>query len=241
MLLEWAGTGRELLSEWTSPEEDTQAPAPEVSLPEGAQQVVYYENGKLKTKLPTACEEIRKRGVSPENQARFKLRFDGQRVYIPVYREGKLVNYVGRAAWWFDHDLKRYKYPYGHSITKHLFNWDEARLWPKLTLVENTFNAIWLREALHCSTNFGSNLTLDQVQLICNSKVQSVAILWDEGADKKAEDAVNALATDFGIPAAYCKLTGQPDDHTLDLLIEAAEATHEASRQGHKWINRRMT
>lgn len=239
VLLEYVGSARQYLSEMTSEEMDTAGPVADVTLPEGAQQIVYYEDGELMTKLPTAFKALKSRGISPEDQARFLLRFDGQRVYIPVYRGGELVNYVGRAAWWFENTLKRYKYPYGHSIVQHLFNWEECKLWDRLTLVENTFNAMWLREALNCSTNFGSYLSKDQAQLICNSKIESVALLWDEGADKRAEKAVDRLATEFGIPAAYCKLSGQPDDHTLDFLIEAADLTHEAAKIGRKWISRR--
>jgi hypothetical protein len=238
-LLEFVGSGRQWLSEDFSEEPDALRPAMDVTLPEGAQQIVYYEDGELMTKLPTAFKALTARGISAEDQARFMLRFDGTRVYIPVYRAGKLVNYVGRAAWWFDNNLKRYKYPKGHSIVKHLFNWDEVRLWPRLTLVENTFNAIWLREALNCSTNFGSHLSNEQATMICDSKIESVAFLWDEGADIRAEKAVQLLSTKFGIPSAYCKISGQPDDHTLDFLTEAAYLTHEAARIGRKWISKK--
>jgi len=238
-LLDWVGSSRDQLLDAPSGQLDTEVSTAKVELPEGALRIVYLEDGELMTKLPTACKALTKRGVSPEDQARFLLHFDGQRVYIPVYTKGELVNYVGRAAWWFDTHIKRYKYPRGHNIGLHLFNWDECRLWPRLTLVENTFNSIWLKEPLNCSTNFGSHLSDAQAQLITNSKVQSVAILWDEGAEKRAEDAVNLLATKYGVPAAYCKLTGQPDDHPLDFLTNAADITHEAAKTGRKWISRR--
>jgi hypothetical protein len=238
-LLNWVGSSRDHLLDTPSEELTAEVSTAQVELPSGAQRIVYLEDGKLLTKLPTACKELEKRGVSPENQARFLLHFDGQRVYVPVYFKGQLVNYVGRAAWWFDTDIKRYKYPHGHNIGLYLFNWDAARLWNRLTLVENTFNAIWLLEVLNCSTNFGSHLSEAQAKLITTSKVESVAILWDEGADKRAEDAVDLLSTKFGVPAAYCKLIGQPDDYSLNFLIEAADSTHEAARAGRKWISRR--
>ena len=213
--------------------------AVEIALPEAAL-LVTKVNGQLVTLYQNAVEEVSKRGVTPEDQFRFKLAFNGIRVYVPVYYQGKLVNYVGRRAWWKDAELDaagvaKYEYCKGAKTNDFIFNWDEMKLREKLTLVENTFNGIWLMNKCDGTTNFGSSLSRVQIELIRMSKVKSVVFLWDEGADARATKACRQLQQ-LSIPAAFIKMTGQPDNHPAEKLIERVQEAHRLARLGQTQV-----
>ena len=95
-----------------------------ITLPAESWPLVYKEKGTIKTKFPIASEAVSIRGVAPDLQYKYNLYFDGARVYIPVYSKGELVSYVGRAAWWYENSIPRYKYPLHTKISHYLFNWD---------------------------------------------------------------------------------------------------------------------
>ncbi len=214
-------------SDYFIPEESEQVPV-EVSIPGSARPLVIMEKGKLLLPYPTASLKVSERGVSVEDQYRFKLHIDMHRVYIPVYTEGELVSYVGRQIWWTGQEGMKYLYPEGAPVSKHIFNWDEAQSWEHLSLVENTFNGIWLR-SLQCTSNFGSNLSDTQMRLIASSSaVRTVVLLWDHGAQSRAEAAVRKLRTKYGIAALHIQLArGQPDDYDrtkLDSLLQKGKA-----------------
>lgn len=189
-----------------------------IALPSSAQPLVERIEGQLMSYYQEVVDKVAARGVSPENQYRFKFAWDGSRVYIPIYFQGKLVNYVGRAAWWFDTGLKRYSYCTGANTRDCLFNWDQCKLNSSLVLVENTFNGIWLSDHCHATSNFGSDLSKTQIDLIANSKVKTVLFLWDEGAEWAAGRAATRLKAK-GIDAAYLKIKGQPDDYSIEFLL----------------------
>jgi hypothetical protein len=212
----------------------------EIVLPE-ADLLVTKVDGELHTKYANAVLEVDNRGVTPEDQFRFKLAFNGIRVYIPVYYQGKLVNYVGRRAWWKDEELERagvpkYEYCTGAKTNDFIFNWDEMKLRDKLVLVENSFNGIWLMNKCNGTTNFGSSLSKVQIELIRLSRVKSVVFLWDEGAEKRASVACASLQK-LGIPAAFLKITRQPDNHSAEQLTAWVQGAHELARLGHTQVN----
>lgn len=206
----------------------------EIVLPEGTEELVRMENGQLVTNYPLAAAKVAERGVSPSDQYRFNLHIGNGKVYIPIYHEGKLYNYVGRTAWWLPfQSAKRYEYKKGVKTNNFIFNWDEAKTWKNLTLVENTFNAIWLNK--FCATsNFGSHLSDKQIELISQgraSKTGSIVLLWDEGADRSAARAVRKLRK-RGFDAAYVQISGQPDDHNEEYLEDIIETAHEKAKRG---------
>jgi len=202
-----------------------------VILPEPHKPIlVRSDDGELLTWDQQALSWLLGRGLALKDVERFDLQSDAERIYVPIKEDGKLVNWVGRLKPGVEHP-RRYLYAPGVSTTHYLFGWDECKHWPTLVLVENTFNAIWLRNELHCTTNFGSYLSETQARKISQSKVRSVAILWDEGAGVNAEKAVLALRNQ-GVAAAYLRLTGQPDNHDLQFLKEKAIIVHEHARLG---------
>jgi hypothetical protein len=72
--------------------------------------------------------------------------------------------------------------------------------------------------------------------MIARSKIKEVAILWDEGAEKKAEKAVKKLHR-RGVRAAYWLIKGQPDDHPVEDVKEWANAVYEAAKEGTDYVD----
>lgn len=195
--------------------------------------LVWKNKGQLHTKNQKIVDKVLERGVSVEDQYSFGLTSTQDRVYIPVYENGKLVNYVGRLFWWLPFSSpQRYTYATGVTTSDYFFNWDLASKWSELSLVENTFNAIWLHK-LQCTTNFGSNLSQTQIDKVLNSNIESVVLLFDEGADKSAEKAVYRLK-EKGIPAIYVKMKGQPDNHPEDYIKGLIYEGHKLAKLGSR-------
>jgi hypothetical protein len=206
--------------------------APEVKLP--GEPVLFHKLGKLFTVFPPVVEYLHKRGIDNQTICNLKMTYDGTRVYVPVFNEEKLINYVGRDL--TGTERKKYLYASGAKTSEWLFGWDEAKLWDRLTLVENTFVSIALRNKVNCSTNFGSSLSDVQILLVAKSNIQTVAILWDEGTHKAANKTVKKLR-EHGVHACYAIIKGQPDDYDTELICDIANDCHDAARNGIRYID----
>ncbi len=216
----------------------TEEPDVEITLPEDARQIIHMEDGLLCTDYPRASDQISLRGVVHAAQYRYNIHIGSDRVYIPVYQDGKLVSYVGRAVWWLPYEpFQRYKYPKGTKIANYIFDWDRAKTWTQLTLVENTFNAMWLNRD-YTTTNFGSHLSDRQIETIIHGRAGmegSILLMWDEGADKSAAKAVKKLQQ-RGIRAGYVKIDGQPDDHARQTLCGYIDRAHREIQKGKRCL-----
>lgn len=203
----------------------------EITLPEGLQQLVWMQDGEYYTSHYKVMMEVAKRGVKLEDQFIFNLHTSLNRVFIPVYEDGQLVNYVGRLFWWLPFASKlRYCY-HEHAKTSHyLFNWDAARYWKQLTLVENTFVGI-ANQKYHITSNFGSSLSDTQIEKIAKSNADTVVVLWDEVADRNAEKAVNRLR-ELGVKAIYVKIKGQPDNYPEKTIADMVQQGHKLAKKG---------
>jgi hypothetical protein len=144
---------------------------------------------------------------------------DKESIIIPVHQDRKLVQYVRRfidrnkePKDCFNVEGRRYDYFSGVPITNFLYRWDTHKHTSKqLTLVENTFNALaYDHEEYPFSTNFGSHLSDTQVNLIVRSRIRTVVVMWDEGAN--SQKAVIKLRN-AGVRACPAFVKGQPDDH----------------------------
>ena len=204
--------------------EKTEKRVVEVTLPKGAVKIKCTDIDVV------ALDE---RGVTWDMIVKWNIHTNKTHIIVPIYEDGKLVQYNSRrvnknASFedWFsaiDPDVLRYKYASGVPITNFILGWDESKLWNEITLVENTFVAMWLRD-LKVSTNFGSYLSPRQIDMILHSKVQRVNLLWD-GPDKDGRGGANSQKAErklkkLGIPARSIYITGQPDDHTKEEIKE---------------------
>jgi hypothetical protein len=140
-------------------------------------------------------------------------------IYVPITERGKVVQYVGRRI---DRSRSpedgfsvpkklRYDYFPGVPISHYFLGWEESRLWRQVTLVENTFNAIWLRD-LKVTTNFGSHLSDTHIEKILRSRIKKVILLWDGNALKAAHKARRKLENK-GVKTHVIQIDGQPDDY----------------------------
>lgn len=229
--------GTNLVLTHNLPQEGSDLAPTKISLPRASLPLLARENNVLITRYPKVVADIaNNRGVSPANQYRFDFHFDGSRIYIPVYFKGELINYVGRAYPFDRQDIKRYSYCPGANTRDTLFNWDQMKNCEYVTLVENTFNGIWLMDAVNGTTNFGSDLSVKQIDLIKLSKVKTVVIMWDEGANRTAAKAVTNLRR-AGVNAVYLNLEKQPDDHTREDLTAWVEYALTQSKKGATMVD----
>lgn len=183
--------------------------------------IAQLHMNQLMTTNQTALDYLRGRFIPDEVIVNWELTATEDRIYVPIYDEqGALVNYNSRLLPGFPG--RKYLYCTGAKTGKYLLGWAESRLWDQLVLVENTFVSLRYRGQHQCSTTFGSNISDTQAQLIAESNVRRVAILWDEGAEKKAHKAVAKLRAK-GVKAAYWKIKGQPDDHPDEFVNQAVE------------------
>jgi predicted RNA-binding Zn-ribbon protein involved in translation (DUF1610 family) len=199
----------------------------EVSLPEGLKPAT--EDEQVMDFL------INIRGLKFNNIKNNKIQCREDMIVVPVYHEGKLVQYLGR---FIDRSLKdiskvagrRYDYFKGAPITNFFYNWDQCKREESITLVENTFNAISYSNYFNCTSTFGSHLSDSQVSLLVSSMVKTVFILWDEGANwTKASRALR----EQGIRATGIYIKGQPDDHSIRALENINMLFHSEMKQGN--------
>lgn len=206
---------------------------PAIEMP--GEPVIQSVDGSLQTQFPEVVGYLQARHLTAHDIVRFKLTYDGTRVYVPVYQGENLINYVGRDL--TGREKKKYLYSPGSKTSEWLFGFDECQDWSRLTLVENTFVSISFRNQIQCTTNFGSSLSDAQVTLISKSKIKTVAILWDSGTHRAANKAVKKLYN-HGVKACYSIMKGQPDNHDRSLIIHIAEHCHEeASKGGKRYID----
>lgn len=191
---------------------------------------------------PWAMNVLLYRGLCTEDLHKYNIHVDHYYVYIPVYENKQLVQYVGRrinrkniAEKGFklepEDEKYRYRYSKGQSISNYLFNWDHFKTEERITLVENTFNAIIYNWSFDCTTNFGSHLSDRQISLIQHSPIRSVVLIWDEGAESKAEKAVKKLRK-AGIYSIYVEINGQPDEYNQTSIVSINKEAHKLALSG---------
>jgi len=183
------------------------------------------------------------RGVTPEHIIKWGIRASNDRIYVPITSEKRLVQWLGRSidrtsspdkAFSTRH-LTRFKYSTGLPISHFLFGWDEAKHWEHVVLVENTFNSIAWRDKINSITNFGSNLSETQANLLKYSKIRIVIFAWDKDAFGKAWNSATKLMKLNGTPTAVIKLIDykQPDEVPFHLLETAVQELLNTPKAPH--------
>lgn len=191
--------------------------APRVDLP--GIPVLFYQDGVLYASYEEAYNYLSGRGLSDQTILNWGLTCDGRRVYVPIRdEEGQLVNFNSRVLpSCAEAAFKKYLYFPGAKTSHYILGWAECRNWETLTLVENTFVSLAYRYHFNCSTTFGSSISDVQISKIANSKIKTVCLLWDEGAN--ARKYVQRLGK-AGINAACWNIIGQPDNYPLVKVAE---------------------
>lgn len=196
--------------------------------------ILERQNGEMMMRYPVALDYLRSRGLTDDTILNWGLTCNGERIFLPIVSDGTLVNYNSRVLPGIPGP--KYLYAPGAKTSHYILGWTEARNWRRLALVENSFVSLWLRSHLQCSTTFGSSLSDVQADLIGRSGIKTVALLWDKGAEKKAESAVKKLNA-RGLSAAYWRINGQPDDFALFDVVQWGTAVFEAANTGVSFID----
>lgn len=148
------------------------------------------------------------------------------RIIIPIYYQGKLVNYVGRT--WDKKAEKRYLNCSNNesliSTKNLLYNYDNVQNCDILIVVEGIFDCF--KAGLDRSiATLGTEMTLTQKHLILSLNPRQLIILFDNGAFEKAKDHVDWFSFYFSNKVKAIKIKGEcdPGDMTreeIDNLIE---------------------
>lgn len=203
--------------------------APHVDLP--GVPVLFYENGVLMATYEEAYNYLAGRGLSDQTILNWGITCDGRRVYVPIKDDdGKLVNFNSRVLPSCENNaFKKYLYFPGAKTSHYILGWAECKHWNTLTLVENTFVSLAYRNVFNCSTTFGSSISDIQIEMIANSKIKTVCLLWDEGAN--GIKYVNRLGA-AGVNASCWRILKQPDNFPLPTVKEWQARVLEAANAG---------
>lgn len=195
--------------------------------------VLLMQDGAMLTHYQEALDYLRGRGIDDLTTMNWRITCNGERIYVPIFDPaGYLVNYNSRLLpGRVGGGGKKYLYCAGAKTSHYILGWRECRDWEDLVLVENTFVSLAYRKRMCCSTTFGSNVSDLQADLIAESGVRRVALLWDSGAEASADRALRKLH-ERGVKAAYWKILGQPDDYQIEWVEEKAKLVLEAALAG---------
>lgn len=179
---------------------DFSRPAKTIPYPEGA---TNYVDGTMAYLLH--------RGVTPEDVRNFGLfwcdrgRYRGRAIF-PVYEQGRLVYFQGRAQWEssdpkFRKSLNPPKAPGDATSDQVLFNLDRARCFPRVAVTEGPIDAIHVGDDAVCT--FGKRMSPVQVYKLLSAGVQGLDLMWDADAWEEAKAQVDFLSQFFSVRAIY--------------------------------------
>lgn len=229
-LIEVFGFAPDQHGEWESTKEIKQKP---ITLP--GYPILIQSGEQLLTSNQDALDYLRGRGINDLIILNWGVTYDGKRIYVPIYDiHNSLVNFNSRSL--HEYSGKKYLYCLGAKTSHYILGWQECQYWRDLTLVENTFVSLAYRNRMRCTTTFGSNISNVQADLIAESSVKRVMILWDENAEDSADRAVQKLH-DRGIKAAYWKILKQPDDYPIEWVEEKLKQVKLAAEIGSRWVD----
>lgn len=158
------------------------------------------------------------RGISWETAKKYEMGYciTGEymlRLIVPIRMFGKLVCWQAR-------DItktaeRKYKNPIGSEFSRYLFNYDRARTFDEMVLVEGIFDAIAVGE--NCVAAFGKKIGEEQKHLILKSGVRRLSIMFD--ADATAEDIKYAKEMARFIPTRFVLLPEGLDPDEIDPMF----------------------
>jgi len=153
-----------------------------------------------------------KRGITMDDVRRLGLFYcDGgryqNRLIFPVWDDGKLVYYQGRAMWeprLGEDYLKAFNPPraVGAAVsTEVLMGLHHARVYPRVIITEGPVDAIHAGPSAVCS--FGKNLSPVQLSRLWGAGVRAIDLMYDPDARSDMEALAPLLATLFDTRLVY--------------------------------------
>lgn len=137
------------------------------------------------------------RGIGMEDVRMFGLfycdggRYKG-RLIFPVYEDGRLVYYQGRAMWeskepGFLKSLNPAKEEGAAVNSEVLFNLDLARRYPRVAITEGPIDAVHVGPDAVCT--FGKKISATQIAKLLRAGVKAVDLMWDGPSEREPHGA----------------------------------------------------
>lgn len=186
---------------------------------------------------------LAKRGILPDDARAFGLAWCragryANRLIFPVWEEGQLVYYQGRAMWEeADRPQERYikalnppKEDGAAVSSEVLMNLDVARHYPRVAVVEGPIDAVKTGPSAVCT--FGKKISGLQISKLVRAGVRALDLMWDgpgpkepQGAWPEMHEVAPLLATLFDLRLVYLPFgdPGQRDRAELEWHRQRAQ------------------
>lgn len=190
-----------------------------------------------RTKDVTAHRYFAIRGISQEQADRYKLGTckDGKyagRLVVPVSLHAQQVFFIARYMRKKPpKGVKKALYPHGAKAGRVLFNYDVAKKYTRVYLVEDVFSAMAIGK--HAMATFGTSLSQYQLDLLLRSAAQEIIIMWDrdDGAKpgqsgyEKAQKVATRLAEFYRVRNVRLPDARDPDEIPRKERMQLVKAT----------------
>lgn len=137
----------------------------------------------LRVKNVDRYQYFKERGITQERADAYglgvcKIGKYANRLVVPVVMDGKQLFWVARYMRRKPpRGLKKTLYPVGAKPNRALFNYDVAKKFDRVYLVEDVFSAMAIGS--HAMATFGTQFSQYQMDLLLRSNAQEVIIMWD--------------------------------------------------------------
>lgn len=139
-----------------------------------------------------------------------------QRLIIPITMNGVTVSFIARDM--TGKAERKVLYPKGCHTGRMLFNYDRARNFSQVVLVEAALDA--LRVGPRAMALFGTSLSDEQASLLSKAGVREVVVMLDgdEAGDVGTEKIVSRLRSSYRVRVVQLGRGRDPDDYSRDVL-----------------------
>lgn len=154
--------------------------------------------------------------------------FYRDRMVVPVALHGRVVSFVARDM--TGKAERKVLYPKGTKTSRVLFNYDRAKSFERVVLVEGALDA--LRVGPRGMAIFGTSISDAQVALLAASEARDVVVMLDgdEAGEAGTEKVVSRLRTSFSVRVVRLPRGSDPDDFERHVLHEKIDAAQPVGR-----------
>lgn len=203
---------------------------PEIELPYGYEPIEGPHEYLEKRGIPWKYAAQHEWGVSVAGYTK-------DRIIVPIFMDGKVVFWQARATWESEEDdFKKVLNPKGVSARSVLYNYDIAKNYETVILVEGFMDAA--KTGPDAMATNGKNLHPQQVEWLIKAGVRSVVLMWDsdawsDGRGKKPcsiQRATELLRT-FGLSVKCAKLPVNRDPGSFAYRSKVLRRYIEAAKE----------